>query len=134
MAYTEAEARTKWCPFAHVMNLDLADDERSHVADDPTSVPVVSEANPHNRLVVGDGNDPRCSGDNCLGSACMAWRWTKEGRGDGPVESLVFPRDEPGVPPSRPGFRWYCGGSKDDAVEWGLFPRLGYCGLAGSDT
>lgn len=54
MNVTEAEAKTKWCPFARgsfVM-----------VGNSPASV---------NRNLSGEAS----SGASCIGSDCMAWRW-----------------------------------------------------------
>ena len=93
---TEEEAKTKWCPHARAQN-----------GNETTAI---------NRY--RNGIDPECL---CVGSACMAWRWT-ERRGDGPVEETM---ESP--PPDRPvGMRWYRGTDR-----WGLFPLWGYCGLAG---
>lgn len=54
---TESEAKTKWCPFARIAHVSGATaNSRAH-------------------------NDPDLSQD-CIGSACMAWRWNHE-RGGG---------------------------------------------------
>lgn len=50
---TEAEAKTKWCPFARVMLFQPQDGQNPAV----------------NRET---GNS------NCIGSGCMAWEWTVE--------------------------------------------------------
>lgn len=55
---TEAEAKTKWCPFA-----------RSYDYVTGAEIPV-----PLNRDTTG-GPDVHCL---CLASACMAWRWHLE--------------------------------------------------------
>lgn len=49
--HTEAEARTKWCPFARR--------EGDYLSRQPVNRPV-------------DNNS------RCLASQCMAWRWTTE--------------------------------------------------------
>lgn len=65
---TEAEAKTKWCPFAR--QLDWDDNQAG-------GMPI--SANRH-----FDGSPSmRCL---CLGSACMAWRWV-DGWGDLPKEN-----------------------------------------------
>ena len=97
---TEEEAKTKWCPAYRVI----------------VGIEGLTREYADNR-----GTIPNSDTSNCIGSACMAWRWT-EGRGDGPVEETT---ESP--PPDRPaGMRWYRGTDR-----WGLFPRRGYCGLAG---
>lgn len=55
---TEDEAKTKWCPFAHVR-----EDVRSETVTNggwPVLIGRVSSNRP---------------GEPCLGAACMAWRW-----------------------------------------------------------
>lgn len=61
---TEDEAKTKWCPFARV-----AVYTRGGFASDRSDPVVVNR----------DSTDTRTSPDGatgCLGSGCMAWRWT----------------------------------------------------------
>lgn len=54
---TEAEAKTKWCPFASSRVLSY----RSEVG---------------NVTIVGTDNENRRGNINCLASSCMAWRYT----------------------------------------------------------
>ena len=60
-AYTEAEAKTKWCPFVRLM---------------VNSGGVLGDSPPHNRVllfnVAKDDNIPEAA--YCIASACMAWR------------------------------------------------------------
>ena len=57
---TEAEAKTKWCPFARTIISDGADD-----------------CGPHNRFGIGEPDDSGWDSVEfrCIASACMAWRW-----------------------------------------------------------
>ncbi len=57
MIVTEKQAKGKWCPFARVI----------HGAGD---VPV-----PANRF----SNGQRSAASQCIGSACMVWRWIASG-------------------------------------------------------
>jgi hypothetical protein len=60
---TEEQAQSKWCPFARV-----------------ASVAVNGDAVSANRMT---RMDDEC---NCIGSACMAWRWGSYSFGDqGPM-------------------------------------------------
>ena len=56
---TEDEAKTKWCPFAKAL------DPTGKVASNRMDYDFESGAN---------NPDPDCL---CLGSGCMAWRWTE---------------------------------------------------------
>lgn len=98
---TEYDAKNRWCPFA--------------------------------RLSEMGGTFNRCgpaANVECIGSQCMAWRWDSS-RGPGPVEEYTVPvGGNPANLPDRPGFRWNAGKKDAEGVHWGLFPRLGYCGLA----
>lgn len=60
---TEDEARTKWCPFAHVLG-----DARLQAFGGHPAVPVA--IGPKNRTKDGEPNQA-CL---CLASGCMAWR------------------------------------------------------------
>ncbi len=54
----EDEAKTKWCPFARVIQFDID--------DMPTG----------NRLYTAATGEMNFDGPAlCIGSACMAWRW-----------------------------------------------------------
>ena len=66
---TEAEAKTKWCPFAKVLLSNWYEDS------DRIPQPVCNriegmsgEEIAHDNSILGDSN-------LCVGSACMAWRW-----------------------------------------------------------
>lgn len=62
---TEDEALTKWCPFARVADRELTADPAPPA---------------YNRLHFGDGAfDAADYGVTlCVGSHCMAWRWTSK--------------------------------------------------------
>jgi hypothetical protein len=92
---TEEEAKTKWCPYArHAYSTDRFE----------TNPPAVS----CNRMLE---KEQQAEGCNCIGSACMAWRWdmdwsssTEEGHGGDLVLRLKRLRGQ---------------------------PKQGFCGLAG---
>lgn len=78
------------------------------------------------------GLSPAAAPAKCDGSACMMWRWEPDTkRGDGPLEEMTLPRGRAKELERRPGFLWVSGKPDGDEVPWGLFPRLGFCGLAG---
>lgn len=78
MSDTEEEAKEKWCPFA-----------RQVVGDAQAAASGNRDLNCGGPLAVHDGN-------RCIGSRCMAWRWS-EG---------LYPKDSfMGGEPSR----GYCG-------------------------
>jgi hypothetical protein len=106
---TEQEAKAKWCPFVRL----IAETERTH---------------PMNN------REERLDGDrditNCIGSACMAWRWHTE-----PTEKREF--YTMGKKPDGDG--WRCtlseAGREGFSVKsrWERnVPREGHCGLAGT--
>ncbi len=86
---TEDEAKTKWCPMVRV--LMSSKDGNSF---EPS----------FNRMVLEDDpQTPRIGGAmNCIGSACMMWRWQTDPDG----RQMMKATD---IPPS----------------------KIGYCGLAG---
>ena len=91
---TEEEAKTKWCPHA-----------------------IASHTNPRQKM--GDGWL-----HNCIGSACMAWRWDNNAltirmR----AEVLGKAQDEIMTP------EYYARNHMGDEHE--ALPREGFCGLAG---
>ncbi len=86
---TEEEAKTKWCPFVRMIAGKIADDGKSEHRDGTT---------PFNRIVDGENGRyayPRVAGC-CIGSACMAWRYSVEGL-DKTTEEM------------RKGYPGYCG-------------------------
>ena len=91
---TEEEAKTKWCP--HVV--------ASHT--DPRQPPSQYERE------AGATSPFR---HNCIGSACMAWRWKR-----GPVEAR----------PARPAYDEESGKHYDIPARKAA-PGDGFCGLAG---
>jgi hypothetical protein len=82
--YTEADAKTKWCPFARAL-VSISP------LSDPTRHTAIASAN--------RGNNAELLGW-CVGSACMAWRWND---GLDLIDSMVAERNG-----SRRG---YCGAS-----------------------
>lgn len=72
---TEQEAKAKWCPFARVaVTLREESSGTFYAAASANRVPI-SEA------VAINGATDRLNPESarCLGSACMAWRWIKDG-------------------------------------------------------
>ncbi len=64
---TEEEAKTKWCPFARVhqrtsFDVGAWETNSNRWADDEAAHP--------------DDMQGTQLGSNCIGSACMAWRWS----------------------------------------------------------
>ena len=100
-ALTEAEAKTKWCPFAR---------SQDTIDNGEVSTPVTVNRN-------SMGPDPWC---RCLASACMAWRWTPTqwewADGDAVPEGAGWVSHSS----ADERFRWKR-----------ARPRDGYCGLAG---
>lgn len=98
---TEEEAKTKWCPQARIDGL--------------TDLPA------YNRCI--DGSAPKAS--CCIGSACMMWRWSQQGR-----QNIASHAVE--------GWEHIPAEDSDDGVEFWREPEdrwirrwHGYCGLAG---
>lgn len=105
MLLTEREAKTKWCAQARV-------------------------------AVNGTGSLNRADGcyTGCLGSECMAWRWLDKTAKCQPVKTVDVPVGKASTSDAlkpTPGHKWVSGKRDHNAVTWGLFPMLGYCGLAG---
>lgn len=101
---TEEDAKTKWCPFSRVA-LGWSQDTARRGSGQELAATV-------NR------GDNLSGHTECIGSACMAWRW------DAPVE--VYGHDPRGLPGSDVGL--------DPAIVGTarrFLPREGYCGLAG---
>lgn len=116
---SEDEAKTKWCPASRVNGTGTPSDD-----------------------VVLTSNRPTHDAYNCIGSACMAWRWSD---GDQEMVAVYIPKaDLKGSPALHaPGKEWaYVGPHHnnstylDDNHYWFKRPwvpgaRGGYCGLAG---
>lgn len=108
---TEAEAKTKWCPFVRVF--DWHDWFMQREGDDgPITYPSLPPA--YNRLQI----DPKAEVDigahdgqalRCIGSECMAWRWHM--------------RHNPA---------WQDAPTTSDVPLYIADTEHGYCGLAGS--
>ena len=90
MTLTEEEAKTKWCPFARI---------GGSAGMDGAS---------YNRIE-HHGGDISHTAANCIGSACMAWRWVPQ---IGVQHDLRSPHGTPG--------QQYISGNTD----------RGFCGLA----
>ena len=69
--HTEAEARNKWCPEARIAEVRLAQQQG------------YTDATRH---VAATVNRPDC---NCIGRACMHWRWQFEDYYDGAREGAL---------------------------------------------
>lgn len=62
---TEKEAKTKWCPFARV-----------HQVDNVASTAINRKVDPTQRYDATGNVRPALMGAaRCVGSECMAWRW-----------------------------------------------------------
>jgi hypothetical protein len=93
LGHTEVEAGQRWCP--HVREVTPVGKGKKDVAVG-------------NRFMTMKDDYVNPAGARCIGSHCMAWRWTSEDRGHcglaGPV--LMMPAGEPRqlhdrVPPAR---------------------------------
>lgn len=100
---TDEEAKTKWCPFARPA--EVRPDDCGEVRG--------------NRNMNGTA-DP---GALCLGSGCMAWRFTDKRAGRA-VEIIENPQ---GPPDLSEDHIWVSLPGND---RWGRYKRAGYCGLA----
>lgn len=114
---TEAEAKTKWCPFGRIGHRD--------------------------GIAMNDPANPNFSA-RCIGSDCMAWRWWNE---DDPMRRIRVPFDykesrsieEPPRPADLPdSWAWFPADTEDAASGYWIEPAEehearfpGYCGLAG---
>jgi hypothetical protein len=113
MMLAEAEAKTKWCPFARVVPVV------SPVGAGQPAIGLGVAA--HNRIrEPGHINDATWNAAmHCLGSACMAWRWHawRCGEGCGTVRMGTIEKDK------------YEPCSEPDQSKY--YDHIGYCGLAG---
>lgn len=106
--YTEAEAKSKWCPFVRIVNGKIHDDRRTeHVAMQA----------PFNRIVDGAAWSAPVGGC-CTGSSCMAWRWGQK-------------RNPDWKPPAMYGMGGFTSHPADEAPAYVTDHERGYCGLAG---
>lgn len=97
---TEEDAKTKWCPFARVIPGFIQDGE---MFSNPAGIPA------HNRIQERGTDTPTWHGAmSCIGSECMAWRWTTYEREEGLIMKPTGP--------------YSARGTKE---------HEGYCGLAG---
>lgn len=87
---TEDEANTKWCPFARVIEADM---KRGGGYQHPAQQTAYNRLNVYGIGERGTADTiPKAAwtrAANCIGSACMAWRWE---------------HDQPYHPPSERGF------------------------------
>lgn len=108
--HTESEAKTKWCPFARIGGGQGMDGAA------------------YNRIE-HHGGDISHTAASCIGSACMAWRWS-----DKPFETQIASK--------APGDEWektesFTIGDPDMMTALWQRPtkdRKGFCGLSGSTT
>lgn len=115
---TEAEAKSKWCPFARLVSGD----------ETPGGATISRDtAAAFNRVSVSNGDvvtTPHAA--KCLGSACMAWR----ARG-GPTR--IENASNPDGPPEGDGWKPVPGQLRNiDWVRDVPGQSVGYCGLAGA--
>lgn len=105
---TETEAKTKWCPFTRVAG----------VVSRETGA--CASVNRENEEVYG------ASGTECIGPACMAWRWGEAKRTAAFLEAVqAHMKTQP-----KPNFNTAVQAVYADADS--EFARTeGYCGLAG---
>ena len=102
---TEDEAKTKWCPFVRLVFLSQAD---------PATY--VGNRFEWTDLELGDELDGQRMSGLCIGSECMAWRWTNSPERIKEHELL----NKKGV--GQPG---------RENKPWPEGQPAGYCGLAG---
>lgn len=103
---TEEEAKTKWCPFARIFPAGEFY-QSTNGADLPS--------------LTADDMRPL---SRCIASACMAWRWGEDERGEILEEKAAVPGTY------LPGPDWDFDLPRD---AWVLRARIrhGHCGLAG---
>lgn len=102
MAITEAEAKTRWCPFARIVGaIDHI------IPDDQAAFNRI-----HNR---GEGQIPPSS--LCIGSACMAWRQGHKRNTDWKASDHNYVQAWPKHP-------------DDKEPQYIADPDHGFCGLA----
>ncbi len=122
--HTESEAKTKWCPFARVLH---------------------SYTSSYGGLGYAAGvkriDESQHRGSKCLGSACMAWRWSSaKGLTYRPQESLSGIGTAFGTSwaePQRPAFinaEWKWDSTRGVWHTGAPTDAVGFCGLSGSTT
>lgn len=72
---TEDDAKTKWCPFVRVL-----------VSDPGAGLAPAA----YNRVCTSEGNSGVDESNNCIGSACMAWRNITEKSSSGTARNLFI--------------------------------------------
>lgn len=107
---TEAEAKTKWCPQARVGG----------------SVGTEAQGTSTNRWHHQPISDVQAADYRCIGSACMAWRWSESKRTAAFLEAVQAHMQRQ----SKPNFNTAV--QAVYAETGGRFERVeGLCGLAG---
>ena len=82
---TEDEAKTKWCPFARVIApITAPDAEMVWTTGNRVSIPEQLGT-----ISSGDPMNPDAA--HCIGSACMAWRWSRPPAGPDTFRSQHIP-------------------------------------------
>lgn len=108
---TEKEAKAKWCPMARVIAGQLVG----------SFMRPVGNLDAHNRVQVAGAVAEEAtwhSAMNCIGSACMAWRWSKHCLHQGDANTSYSERSRK---------LWHMPAAESPES----FPRLGFCGAFG---
>ena len=77
---------------------------------------------------------PMMQHQTCEGAACMGWRWATTEVFAKQLEEVTLPAGEIPPMPDKEDRRWLSRQekNKDDTMTWGLFMRVGHCGMAGN--
>lgn len=120
MLLTEAEAKTKWCPFVRLVG-------GAQAADTTGGADVSSGVSGYNRVLIsGSSNYLTPHAGRCVASECMAWRWGPESQ---PKWEVTFEGEKQEWNWDPSNHSAYKDRVKD--VKRADVGRTGRCGLAG---